>query len=651
MLARGRPRRQARRIEKNKSKEKAKPKPKKNSDAARIKVNLKLFSPSKAKRWDPRHASSRSSPNYTLIMAAESDMDEDLREEILDDRRRNMYSDSEYLSSDSEDYIPDWEDDPHSEFKWLEVIRGEVTLQQNHCSTTKRIGDCKAYLIRRHWIADNFWDDMEEPEHEMAELAFELFGRFGCLQPQFKDHPVKRGSGVWSDELNNGDILLIEDIRVSPGYRRQGIGSKLALAILELTSKNSREFFAITWPGVLESEVEHELSQNATNDEESARRQLINIALRFWRTLGFRRIGSSRWLGYTPDQNHPSYTVPLEQDFDLPSLNEVPFTLEMDTLSKALPTINDTECLTQLRNIFGNISPDDMRWEARDKDGNTLLHLLPCSSKIQSTHWLMHRNQKLCHALNADGSTPLDVLEASMERKRTIHEYLFKRTDISDRFTGFDHATISCLALLRGLIPEKLSEAEVSCLKFGCTCGSCLGGFLSPRLRDILVFTAEITFDDLYTDGDRLDGEDWCSENKDVFTYLPEPIQQSFTTNKGMRTGFSMLWKYLASCLKDNMLPTEENILLLIRNASEWPPHCRNFIQKGGAISSAATMLFKKAMDLEEWYDLVHEDTPTPVDLPSCRNDREFGLVSGMCGYERVTRVLIVTMSGKRIRY
>jgi hypothetical protein len=99
------------------------------------------------------------------------------------------------------------------------------------------------------------------------------------------------------------------------------------------------------------------------------------------------------------------------------------------------------------------------------------------------------------------------------------------------------------------------------------------------------------------------------------------------------------------------MLPTEENILLRVRNANEWPPLCRNFIQKGGSISSAATMLFMKTMELEEYYDLALEESSTPIDLPTCRNDREIGMVSGMCGYERVTRVRHVTLRGEKIRY
>ena len=170
---------------------------------------------------------------------------------------------------------------------------------------------------------------------------------------------------------------------------------------------------------------------------------------------------------------------------------------------------------------------------------------------------------------NVDGNTPLKVLEASMERRRTIHQFLFKRTDISDQFTGFDDATLSCLTLLRGLASGQLSEAALSRLRLGCTCGRCLGGFLSPRMRDILISTTETTFDFLYTDGDDMDGESWYEENEDSLEYLPEPIKQNLTSHKSMRTRFCKLWNHFSSCLKENLVPTEENILPMVRNANE----------------------------------------------------------------------------------
>ncbi|EFW19372.1 hypothetical protein CPSG_03756 [Coccidioides posadasii str. Silveira] len=97
----------------------------------------------------------------------------------------------------------------------------------------------------------------------------------------------------------------------------------------------------------------------------------------------------------------------------------------------------------------------------------------------------------------------------------------------------------------------------------------------------MLPFHAETTLDFTYTIGDEMDRKSWCSEFEDDLDYLSEPIAQSLATNKDSRTGFRILWKYLANCIRANTLPTGENLLLLVQNVNEWPPHCRNLIQRG----------------------------------------------------------------------
>lgn len=163
--------------------------------------------------------------------------------------------------------------------------------------------------------------------------------------------------------------------------------------------------------------------------------------------------------------------------------------------------------------------------------------------------------------------------------------------------------------------------------------------------------TAEETYDMIYIFANVMDGESWCSINGRLLEDVPKRILQSLATSVGLRTGFCKLWKYLCDCIGQNTLPTEDNVLALIRNSNEWPPHTRDFILKGGSVSPAATMLFKHTMGLEQSYYLDYGEALAPIDLPACRNDREIGFVSGMCGYETVTRVRNITMQNKQIRY
>jgi hypothetical protein len=72
-----------------------------------------------------------------------------------------------------------------------------------------------------------------KPSRETSLLAFDLFDRYGRLRSEFKDHPIRKGSGVWSKELDTGDILLIEEIKIDKAYGRRGLGKKIMGAMLE----------------------------------------------------------------------------------------------------------------------------------------------------------------------------------------------------------------------------------------------------------------------------------------------------------------------------------------------------------------------------------------------------------------------------------
>jgi hypothetical protein len=107
-----------------------------------------------------------------------------------------------------------------------------------------------------------------------------------------------------------------------------------------------------------------------------------------------------------------------------------------------------------------------------------------------------------------------------------------------------------------------------------------------------------------------------------------------------MREGFVNFFKHFASCLRNKKLPIEPFIMQAMENESEWPPVSKNFLQRGGTVYSVASMIFKNAMDEDRWagdgnhWDVFEDDI---LQLPSCRNDHEFGFVSGMCGFERVS--------------
>ena len=131
--------------------------------------------------------------------------DQDEMEELEDDEEMEEEMDNEkmeeedYEESSIADYI---------EWQWLKTFESEETREG------VPIAKMVAQRIDREPIRANFYAQMEEPTHDTCELAFDLFDRWGCVKDDFLRHPIKKGTGVWGKELNEGVILLFEYISV-----------------------------------------------------------------------------------------------------------------------------------------------------------------------------------------------------------------------------------------------------------------------------------------------------------------------------------------------------------------------------------------------------------------------------------------------------
>jgi GNAT superfamily N-acetyltransferase len=122
---------------------------------------------------------------------------------------------------------------------------------------------------------------MEQPTEETCCLAFDLFDRYGRLKPEFKGHPVKKGSGIWNTELDDGDIFLIESLRIDRQYRRLGQGSTLVRAMLEKVTDKTLGFVTIVRPDILRSEVPCEPSGEEMPNKESSELAARDISKSF----------------------------------------------------------------------------------------------------------------------------------------------------------------------------------------------------------------------------------------------------------------------------------------------------------------------------------------------------------------------------------
>lgn len=598
---------------------------------------IRFRSQSKADENDPSLGSSLSS------ICDEIETSEDL-DDGLDDHVRGSASlnnmdldepDLDDIDYDSQSDPQASEYDEYAEYRWLEAVDGRIHYKNPGDGVLIEIGSVRAFLIRPDRIYEDFRTEMDEVSEETSSLAFSLFDKYGQVKSDFIDHPVKCGSGAWKREVGDGDLLLIELIKVDKEYRRRGLGARIMSDLLEKCRPKSEELIVIAQNAPLN----HIIRDEVIDKEDSAEFSLLreehkDAGKRFWRSLGFRRIGSSQWFGYSFDPAHPSRLLSVTEDWDPPTILSSP---ESDILHNSLLELVDPTMLAKVQQFFTSTSPDDLKWSRTDSKGDTVLHIAAKQSKPETIKWILAQTDTLLQQRNSDGDTPLEALQSAIEKARTATILPFYAEDISEQYSGLHEEGVQSLAILNGR--EELNPLEITRIKYGCTCGDCIDGVLSPRTKLALQGEAEMQYDFLMEEAEG-NGALWVRDFEEWFRFLRPSVRSNLKTNKSMRIGFANLWKYIASCLKNDIVPTAVNVAAEVRNASEWPPATKNFLERGGTIASVANMLFQLSLrnfvEQAGFFepDLFEEEIEK---LPRCRNDYEFAFVSYFCEFRHVS--------------
>jgi hypothetical protein len=373
-----------------------------------------------------------------------------------------------------------------------------------------------------------------------------------------------------------------------------------------------------------------------------------------------------------PEATHPSHQLASKDDFNPPkaplaSLHPllIPFQQIGDPSPPSLDEILDSEpreapdFIGVLHSCMQEKGSADVCWTSKDKKGNTVLHLAASISNVACVEWILKQDfgARLLEMRNNQGETPFELLELKLEKLRTQRVIIALTIPVSDRFEGHNDSAARCLLLLKSLgSGESLVEIQGSnaLMKIvgGCTCGQCLKGFLSPRMSHALKCQAEIGHDMMDDDLHQLPGPDWVEDQHCHLGYVPSKVLNNLKTNKSMRQGFVNLWLHIATCLDKGKVPSTPNVLDVVSSASEWPPATRNFLQRGGTVESAFLAICRAAIEQDEWAgDGEHQEifSKDIASLPECRNDHEFGYVSGMCGYRRISLTSSVDMMGNHL--
>lgn len=445
-------------------------------------------------------------------------------------------------------------------------------------------------------------------------------------------------------------------------------------ALFKLVQEKTWSFFVFVWPAFLQlDDLEREWN-NLPDDAERHRMQEreIDRATIFYRSLGFRRVGSTVWFALAPGSDHPSHQLTSIEDFNPPeasssSLHPLlsPFQnighSPRSRLDQILnrPPREDPDFLQVLQNCLLQQGSADACWMSQDKDGNTILHLTASMFSVACVEWVLKQDfgGRLLEMRNNRGETPLEVVQFKLEKLRTQKVVGQLTIPVSDQFEGHADNAIHCSILLKALgsmesfIELQGLDALLRMVR-GCTCGQCLEGFLSPRMSHALLHQAEIGYDMMNENVDQLPGPDWVEDEEDLLGYLPSRVLNNLKTNKSMRQGFVNLWLHVATCLAKGDVPTAPNVLDVVTSAGEWPPATRSFLERGGTVQSVFLAICRNTMLQDKWtgdgeyHEIVGERI---ANLPECRNDHEFGYVSGMCGYRRICLTGTVDMRGNRL--
>lgn len=243
--------------------------------------------------------------------------------------------------------------------------------------------------------------------------------------------------GVWGNELNEGEILLFESITVNKNFRRRGMGKKLVQDLLakvrpalskegfRYAELDERSQFAVVWPEFFNED--HSELHNLSPEALEVHIETSKVeAESFWRSLGFRRIGTSRWFALAANPAHPSHKLSAEADYNPPQKNSTQNAFHNSIqaiISRKLPKLEgffDTQkddaeldqCLVTLVqshfHAHGAIHPS---WTSVDKDGNTIAHLAVEWPELLK--WLLAQPLYTANSLftirNHQGKTPAEI--------------------------------------------------------------------------------------------------------------------------------------------------------------------------------------------------------------------------------------------------
>ncbi|OCH95449.1 hypothetical protein OBBRIDRAFT_831007 [Obba rivulosa] len=193
----------------------------------------------------------------------------------------------------------------------------------------------------------------------------------------------------------------------------------------------------------------------------------------------FRRIGRPQFLAYSPDPGHPSHMILARDDV------EDSYKWRGSWTNAPIPTSDGQKSLSGsdmwLVQECRKEEHDPQAIRKKDHVGMTPIHVAAASLNITATKTLLDLgvDDDLLDRDNRDMMTPLMACRVKLEADRECAQRG------GPQWLGHPEHGLDTEAVLKRAMSEAVgSDVEyVQQKKWGCTCGQCTGGWLSPRVQ------------------------------------------------------------------------------------------------------------------------------------------------------------------------
>ncbi|KAG8937114.1 hypothetical protein FRC02_006314 [Tulasnella sp. 418] len=388
----------------------------------------------------------------------------------------------------------------------IQTLQGTVRLRADDGSS-QYVGSIKAYRIDRRACKEEFYDILG-CRGETRRFSRACFDKLGFVHSRLLMDEYHKGSGCWQEEVNRGKIVYISNIFIEEQYRSRGIGSRVLKALVDLDYVNDVDIVYCEPVSPDPSDIE---DQTLSMDPSSQARRtsffhkvrvihgrVLNAKSSSSLQNGFRRLGRTSWLAFSCDPSHPSRSLDISDE----PRDDSQFSHDPVMTGKICQSdfplnwaiLNDKErspssigrVVAMIRDAH-EVSPAAIH--AQDPIGATPLHMAGMCGHVQAIRTLLELGASSdLNIRNSYGKTPSDCCIEELEEIRRSQERTWRQMMGISCWAGFPETKLRALGILRHAMGLEITEEEfMKQYKFGCTCGSCVDGWLSKRMKYYLI--------------------------------------------------------------------------------------------------------------------------------------------------------------------